>query len=184
MNATTCAFFGPCSATSIFSGLLHQTSKPFVRGLGSKVGHALLWLAKTPLPIIPAPRTRDGHGLLLLSGEKPSAQAPEFPLGVVTDYRYDGGYYYGQYLSYQIEASSRERDIRHGSPLLCDHHKRKEKEPSLLQAINLCPLSTPAVSSPLWSVALSVPAGSHLPCLAFRPSVYNSLSPLPCAPMT
>jgi hypothetical protein len=61
----------------------------------------------------------------------------------------------------------------------CDHHKRRRK--TFRVGTDPCPL--PVFTSPLWSVALSVPAGWHLPYLVSRPSVYSLsllFSSLPC----
>jgi hypothetical protein len=71
-----------------------------------------------------------------------------------------------------------QRDIRHGSAIVLpsfikEGEKKKRKRIPCLAKITPCPsLPIPArFSSPLWSVALSVPAGWHLPYLVFRPSV-------------
>ena len=63
----------------------------------------------------------------------------------------------------------------------CNHHKgweRKEKRNTFPCCTDPCLLPALGLSNPLWSVALSMPVGWHLPYLVFRPSVY-SLS-LPC----
>jgi len=71
-----------------------------------------------------------------------------------------------------------QRDIRHGSAIVLrsfikEGEKKRERAFLVCVAITPCP-PLPILarfSSPLWSVALFVPAGWHLPYLVFRPSV-------------